>query len=54
VEGLGAIRNKLSDAHGTGKNSFKPKERHAELAVNLAGTMSMFLIKTYQEKQTTP
>jgi len=49
VNGLGVLRNKLGDAHGTGKNKVKPKERHAELAVNLAGAMALFLIKTYRE-----
>ncbi|MGA2171121.1 MAG: abortive infection family protein [Terracidiphilus sp.] len=37
VEGLGAMRNRLSDAHGQGKKAIRPAPRHAELAVNLAG-----------------
>jgi hypothetical protein len=50
ISGLGAIRNKLGDAHGKSKNSVKPSERHSELAVNLAGTMAVFLFKTYNAK----
>ena len=50
VNGLGQMRNKLGDSHGTNGLSAKPKERHSELAVNLAGTMSIFLYKTYKEK----
>jgi hypothetical protein len=50
VEGLGALRNSLSDAHGKGKAGVKPLPRHAELAVNLAGTMATFLITTYEAK----
>jgi len=46
VEGLGALRNQLSDAHGKGKGGVKPASCHAELAVNLAGTMATFLIQT--------
>jgi len=46
VEGLGAMRNKLSDAHGKGRKPVKPSARHAELAVNLAGTMATFLVQT--------
>ena len=46
VEGLGSLRNRLSDAHGTGKLSVKPSSRHAELAVNLSGAVSQFLIAT--------
>ena len=48
VEGLGALRNRLSDAHGKGKRPVKPAARHAELAVNLAGTMAMFLVETWE------
>ena len=46
VEGLGALRNKLSDAHGQGKKPIKPAARHAELAVNLAGAVAIFLTAT--------
>lgn len=50
VEGLGALRNELSDAHGKGKRHVKPAPRHAELAVNLAGAMATFIVATYEEK----
>ena len=50
VEGLGALRNKLSDAHGKKSNQIKPTSRHAELAVNLAGTMTTFLLETFEIK----
>lgn len=53
VEGLGAIRNKLGDAHGQGKRPVKPALRHAELAVNLAGTMATFLIRTWEQHKDT-
>lgn len=49
VSGLGALRNKLGDAHGKSKLSVKPSERHSELAVNLAGSMAIFLFKTFKE-----
>ena len=48
VVGLGAIRNRLSDAHGQGKKPVKPAPHHAELAVNLAGAVAVFLISTQQ------
>lgn len=51
VEGLGAIRNRHSDAHGKGQSEIKPAQRHAELAVNLAGSMSMFLLQTLEVRQ---
>jgi len=50
VSGLGSLRNKLSDAHGSKMTSAKPSERHAELAVNIAGTMTVFLYDTYLER----
>jgi hypothetical protein len=46
VDGLGALRNRLSDAHGRGRAPAKPAARHAELAVNLAGALCMFLVST--------
>jgi hypothetical protein len=51
VEGLAAIRNKASDAHGRGIGEAKPASRHAALCVNIAGTMATFLIQTWECKQ---
>jgi uncharacterized protein YfkK (UPF0435 family) len=48
VEGLGALRNKHSDAHGRGMSGTSPAPRHAELAVNLSGTMATFLLQTFE------
>ena len=47
---LGTLRNKIGDAHGTGRRPVRPKPRHAELSVNLAGTMASFLISTWNER----
>jgi hypothetical protein len=51
VDGLGSLRNKVGDAHGKGMNHVKPKERHATLAVNLAGALSTFLIETSRARK---
>jgi hypothetical protein len=51
INGLGSLRNKVGDAHGKGLRYVKPHERHAKLAVNLAGTLSSFLIETFNQKQ---
>jgi hypothetical protein len=51
VEGLGALRNRLSDSHGKGMRPVKPDSRHAELAVNLAGSMATFLIETWERRK---
>jgi len=48
VTGLGSLRNKLGDAHGKGKVGIKPSPRHAQLAVNLAGSVATFLIETWE------
>jgi Abortive infection C-terminus len=50
VNGLGTLRNRLGDAHGKGKAPAKPAPRHAELAVNLSGALSLFLISTFNER----
>ena len=51
VEGLGALRNRLSDAHGKGVRASRPAPRHAALAVNLAGTMAAFLVETLEHRR---
>ncbi|MBN5161007.1 MULTISPECIES: abortive infection family protein [unclassified Stenotrophomonas] len=50
VEGLGSLRNRLSDAHGKGKVGSKPAPRHAELAVNLSGALATFLLATWEAR----
>jgi len=51
VNGLGAIRNKLGDAHGKAPRQVRPASRHAALAVNLAGAMAGFLIETWETRK---
>lgn len=51
VNGIGTLRNRLSDAHGHGRRlPVRPSVRHAELTVNLAGAVAMFLVKTHNER----
>lgn len=54
VEGLGGLRNRLGDAHGSGKKQRKPSARHAALAVNLAGGMAVFLVETWDSRKAQP
>lgn len=52
VEGLGTLRNKVGDAHASGgRKPVKVAPRHAALAVNLAGSMALFLIDTANARQ---
>jgi hypothetical protein len=51
VEGLAALRNSLSDAHGRAKRAVRPEPRHAELAVNLACSMASFLMRTHVKRK---
>lgn len=51
VEGLGSLRNKISDAHGQGRKPVRPSARHAQLAVNMAGTMATFIIETWLQRK---
>jgi len=50
VQGLGAIRNVEGDAHGSEKG-YRARPRHAELTVNLAGSMATFLVRTWKARQ---
>jgi Abortive infection C-terminus len=50
VNGIGTLRNKLSDSHGRGGKPVKPSPRHASLAVNMAGALATFLVETSLEK----
>jgi hypothetical protein len=51
VELLGSLRSKLGDAHSPGPKRAKPSPRHAELAVNLSGTMATFLVDTWKARK---
>ena len=51
VESLGALRNKLGDAHSLGPLRARPLPRHAALAVTLAGGMATFLVETWQARK---
>jgi hypothetical protein len=54
VIGLGDLRNRLGDAHGQGKGSVRPKSRHSQLAVTLAGAVAVFLIETWEGSKADP
>lgn len=52
VNGIGTLRNRLSDSHGRGgKLPVKPSPRHASLAVNTAGAIATFLVETFLERK---
>jgi hypothetical protein len=48
VQELGSLRNRVSDSHGPGRVAYNPAPRHAALAVNLAGSMALFLMQTHE------
>lgn len=50
VDGLGALRNRLGDAHGKGRIGSRPAARHAELAVNLSGALASYLLATWEAR----
>lgn len=51
VQNLATLRNRVGDAHGQGRMQVKPAPRHAALAVNLAGSMAMFLVETWEARE---
>jgi hypothetical protein len=55
VNGIGTLRNRLSDSHGRGgRLPVKPSPRHASLAVNTAGAIATFLVETYLDREGKP
>jgi hypothetical protein len=48
VNGLGTLRNSLGDSHGKGKTNIRSASRHAQLAVNLAGSLALFIVETWE------
>jgi hypothetical protein len=51
VDTMANLRNLFSDSHGKGKNPVKPKPRHAEFVVNLAGNLAAYIVRTWEEKR---
>jgi len=49
VNMLASLRNKIGDAHGRGGTPVQVLPRHAELAVNLAGSACLFLVATWRK-----
>ena len=48
ISGLDELRNRVGDAHGHGRQHYRARARHAELAVNMAGAMCLFIVQTLQ------
>jgi hypothetical protein len=48
VVSLEELRNQTGDAHGRAKDAAKPSDRHAQLAVNLAGAVAAFLAQAHE------
>lgn len=53
VEGIGNLRNHLSDSHGRGPFGTMPDWRHAELAVNLSAAIATYLAAVWAGRQPT-
>jgi len=51
IQSLGTIRTKIGDAHGASPSRAEPAEKHARLATNVAGALSLFLLETYVERK---
>lgn len=47
---LGKFRNDAGDAHGRGPYHLKPQSRHSELAVNTAGAVASYLVRTWKAR----
>jgi hypothetical protein len=52
VHGIGALRTHASSAHGAGRKVYKLEPRHARLAIHSAHTIALFVLESWQRKQT--
>lgn len=55
VQSIAEMRNELGDSHGKGKSAKKPSRAQAQLAVNLAGSVVLFILANldgYMSSQT--
>lgn len=50
TQGIGALRTKFGDAHGRERGYPRIDGRIADLAINAASTISLFLIETWQKR----
>jgi hypothetical protein len=50
VNGFASLRNRYGDSHGKDKKYVKPSERHAKLAVNLSGSLTSFILETFEKR----
>lgn len=51
IGGMASVANEYGDRHGGGKSKGKPSPRHARLVVNLAGSVTAFLVDTWSERK---
>ena len=51
VDGIGAFRTHAGSAHGGGGLRYRVRARHANLVVNSAQTLALFLIETWEERE---
>ncbi len=51
VSQLGALRNKISDAHGQGQEYYRPTPEIAEFIVNLAGSLAILIVRLSQNSK---
>ncbi|MDD2505179.1 MAG: abortive infection family protein [Bacilli bacterium] len=51
VQGIGSIRNKISDAHGEGEEQTLVDNKYSMFIVNLAGSLSLFLLDSYESSR---
>lgn len=52
TDGIGSLRTHASSAHGAGRKIYSLKPRHARLAINSAHTLTMFILESWEEKNT--
>lgn len=54
VDGVGSLRTHASSAHGRGRAARQLKPREARLAVHAAHTLAVFIIESWEAKESVP
>ena len=52
VDGISALRTHASSAHGAGIKTYTLEPRHARLAIHSSHTIALFLLESWNKKQT--
>ena len=54
VDDIGCARTHMGSAHGKGRKTYVVQSRHARLAANAPHTLALFVLETWNARETPP